>query len=164
MATVYVSLGSNLGDRLKSIKRALTEIEESPRVLVNKLSPVYETQPVGPQNQSWFLNQVIEIQTSLDPGSLLEFLSAIENHMGRKREVESGSRNIDLDILLYEDRIVDTDRLVIPHPRMHQRKFVLIPLSQIAPDVYHPVLGKSARRLLEGCKDDSLVRPYSEKT
>jgi 2-amino-4-hydroxy-6-hydroxymethyldihydropteridine diphosphokinase len=164
LAIAYLCLGSNQGDRLEFLGRAVRDIRESDEISVEKVSPIYRTQPVKIQDRSWFLNQVIEVQTSLDPFLLLDRLLAIENQMGRKREIKSGSRNIDLDILLFDDRIVSTDRLIIPHPRMHQRKFVLVPLSRIAPGVCHPVLKKTVRQLLQTCEDSSAVRPYKEKT
>ncbi len=164
MAIAYLCLGSNQGDRLEFLRQAVRDIGESDGISVEKVSPIYQTQPVKIQDRSWFLNQVIEVQTSLDPFLLLDRLLAIENQMGRKREIESGSRNIDLDILLFDDRIVRTDRLIIPHPRMHQRKFVLVPLYRIAPEFCHPVLKKTVRQLLQTCEDSSAVRPYKEKT
>jgi len=163
LATAYLSLGSNSDDRLEFLQGAIRKIEESHRISIKKVSSVYETQPVGYINQAWFLNLVLEVQTSLDPLPLLEHLLAIENQMGRKREAKWGPRNIDVDLLLYDNQLVHSDRLIIPHPQMHKRRFVLIPLAQIAPQLLHPLLKKSAPQLLEACEDKSMVRLYSEK-
>ncbi len=163
MATAYLNLGSNLGDRLQYLKGAVRKIEESDEFSIKKISSVYETQPVGYQNQRWFLNLVLEVQTSFDPFPLMKHLLAIEDQMGRKREERWAPRNIDIDLLLYDDRIVDSDRLTIPHPRMHKRRFVLIPLAQIAPQFLHPVLRKNIKELLKNCEDKSMVRLFEEK-
>ena len=163
MPTAFLSLGSNLGDRLANLKRAIEKIEESDKLEVKKVSPVYETEPVGRENQGWFLNLVLQVETSLEPFALLERFSSIEDQMGRKREKRWGSRNIDLDILLYDTRMVDSERLTIPHPRMHERRFVLVPLAQIAPKLLHPRLKKNIEELLVCCRDGSGVRPYPEK-
>ena len=163
MPTAFLSLGSNLGDRLANLKRAIEKIEEPSQIMLTKVSPVYETEPVGRENQGWFLNLVLQVETSLEPFALLERLSSIEDQMGRKREKRWGSRNIDLDILLYDTRMVDSERLTIPHPRMHERRFVLVPLAQIAPKLLHPRLKKNIEELLVCCRDGSGVRPYPEK-
>lgn len=163
MPTAFLSLGSNLGDRLANLKRAIEKIEEPSQILVTKVSPVYETEPVGRENQGWFLNLVLQVETSLEPFALLERLSSIEDQMGRKREKRWDSRNIDLDILLYDTRMMDSERLTIPHPRMHERRFVLVPLAQIAPKLLHPRLKKNIEELLVCCRDGSGVRPYPEK-
>lgn len=163
MATVYVSLGSNLGDMLQHLRKAIKKIEEVNKISIKKVSSVYESEPVGYKNQRWFLNLVLEIQTSFDPFPLLEHLLAIEDKMGREREEKWGPRNIDIDLLLYDNRIVKSDRLTIPHPRMQERRFVLISLTQIAPKLLHPLLKKSVEELLESCEDKSIVRLYSEK-
>jgi len=163
LATVYVSLGSNLGDRLQYLKGAIGRIEEAEKISIKKLSAVYETQPVGYENQGWFLNLVLEVETSLDPLSLLDHLLSIEDQLGRKREEKWGPRSIDVDILLYNNQVVDSERLTIPHPRMHKRKFVLILLAQIAPQLLHPLLKKSMSELIENCEDKSVVKLYSEK-
>jgi 2-amino-4-hydroxy-6-hydroxymethyldihydropteridine diphosphokinase len=152
-----------LGDRLANLKRAIEKIEEPSQILVTKVSPVYETEPVGRENQGWFLNLVLQVETSLEPFALLERLSSIEDQMGRKREKRWDSRNIDLDILLYDTRMMDSERLTIPHPRMHERRFVLVPLAQIAPKLLHPRLKKNIEELLVCCRDGSGVRPYPEK-
>jgi len=152
-----------LGDRLANLKRAIEKVEEPSQIMLTKVSPVYETEPVGRENQGWFLNLVLQVETSLEPFALLERLSSIEDQMGRKREKRWGSRNIDLDILLYDTRMVDSERLTIPHPRMHERRFVLVPLAQIAPKLLHPRLKKNIEELLVCCRDGSGVRPYPEK-
>lgn len=163
MPTAYISLGSNLGNRIGFLREALDRLGGSREVIIVKRSPVYETQPVGPQDQRWFLNLVIEVQTTLDPESLLDRLLAIEDQMGRKRDEHWGPRNIDLDILLYDDRVVNSDRLTIPHPRLHQRRFIVVPLSEIAPQASHPILRRTIGEILDGCRDAHVVRPYQEK-
>lgn len=152
-----------MGERPQFLKEAIEKIAESDKISIRRVSSVYESQPVGYENQGWFLNLVVEVQTSFEPVPLLEHLLSVEEQMGRKRGKKWGPRNIDLDMLFYENHIIDSDRLTVPHPRMHQRRFVLEPLAQIAPEFLHPLLGKSVRELLESCEDESVVRLYSEK-
>lgn len=163
LAKAYLSLGSNLGNKLRFLKEAISRIEESGKISIGKISSVYETQPVGYENQGWFLNLVAEIKTSLVPQDLLEYTLSVEDQMGRKREVKWGPRNIDIDILLYDNQILRSDHLTLPHPRMHERRFVLLPLAEIAPNLLHPQLKKSIEELLEDCEDKSKVLLTSEK-
>jgi 2-amino-4-hydroxy-6-hydroxymethyldihydropteridine diphosphokinase len=149
MKTTYLSLGSNVGDREHMLGEAL-RLLESPGLHVVRVSPVYETEPQEFKNQPWFLNLVAEIQTSLFPMQLLTRLRKIERKLGRKRTVEKGPRSIDIDILLYGESVIDSQDLVVPHPRMHERRFVLQPLADLAPDLRHPVLRRSVKELLAG--------------
>lgn len=145
----FIGLGSNIEPRGKYIQRALDLLAEIPQIRIEKVSSLYETLPEGPlKSQDKFLNGVVEILTSLGPFQLLDVLQQIEDRLGRKREIFWGPRTIDLDILLYEDKIISTDRLVVPHPLMHVRRFVMLPLAEIAPDVVHPILMMTARTIL----------------
>lgn len=145
----YIGIGSNLGDRRKKIQLALKVLKEKKDIIVEKVSPFYETLPVGGPPQGKFLNGVIEISTTLTPRELLEVLQEIEKALGRVRKERWGPRTIDLDILFYGDLIVNEERLIIPHPLMHKREFVLKPLLRIAPNLIHPVLKKSVKELLD---------------
>jgi 2-amino-4-hydroxy-6-hydroxymethyldihydropteridine diphosphokinase len=151
----YIALGSNLEPRGKYIQRALTMIAEQPGIEVLEVSSVYETEPEGgPEGQPAFLNAAAKLKTTLTPTELLNALQAIEKELGRKRDVFWGPRTIDLDILLFDQEIVSTDRLIIPHPLMHERRFVLQPLAQIAPEVMHPILQMTARTILESLGEE----------
>jgi len=173
-----------LGDRLEYIREAIKKIKQLKEVKICKTSLVYETQPVYGErpvlseaersriieykDQPWFLNMVLELETTLEPLNLLELLLSIENQMGRKRNQKYGPRNIDLDLLFYDDLVLNSDRLTLPHPHMHERRFVLVPLVEIAPQVVHPLLKKTAERVLmelstDSEKDKFEVRLYSEK-
>jgi len=163
LAEVYLSLGSNLGDRLRFLKKAIEKIGESDSVVIRKISAVYLTDPVGNPDQPRFLNLVVSIDTSLKPLRLLEYLLDIEEKLGRERNEKWGPRIIDLDILLYDELIISSDRLTLPHPRMHQRRFVLVPLAQINPHLFHPLLKKSVEELLRLCPDQSEVKLSREK-
>ncbi len=134
----FVGLGSNLGDRLGYLRRALQEMALQPGIRVRRVSSVYESEPVGYKEQGWFLNQVAEVETSLDPWQLLRALQGIENRMGRERLFRWGPRVIDLDLLLYEGLVLEEEELTLPHPRMYERNFVLFPLNEIAPGLVHP--------------------------
>jgi len=147
MKKAYLSLGSNLGDRAENLAEALRLLPH-PRLAVTRVSAVYETEPVGVVDQPWFLNQVVEIETSLFPMMLIKHTQAIEREMGRRRTAANGPRIIDIDILLYAQFIVDTPRLVIPHKELHKRRFVLEPLCELIPDVRHPAMRKTFRELL----------------
>lgn len=140
--TAYIALGSNMGDKKNNIEMAIKEIEESEGIKVTKVAPIYETKPVGYLEQDNFLNCAIEIKTLMLPTELIEFLLDIEKNLKRERVIKWGPRTIDLDVLLYDDIITSLDEIIIPHPRMHERLFVLEPLSKIAPYVIHPVLNK----------------------
>ena len=151
MATTraYIALGANLGDREANIRRALAEMAIDPAIRVVQVSPLLENPAVGgPSDSPEFLNAVAEIETSLEPEPLLDRLLKIEGQLGRVRERKWEPRVIDLDILLFADRIIQTPRLTIPHPLMHERRFVLEPLAQIAPGVVHPTMHRTAAELL----------------
>jgi len=152
----YLSSGTNMGDRQANLEFALDSLEK--HATVTNTSSCYETEPVGFLDQPWFLNQVIELKTTLTPIKLLSFCQEIEASRGRIRTFPNAPRILDLDILLYGDRVINQERLIIPHPRLAERRFVLEPLSQIAPDIVHPVLKKSMRSLLQDCTDPSEVR------
>lgn len=145
--TVYLSLGSNLGDRAENLSHAVAQIGNLGEVTA--ISSFYETEPVEFTEQPWFLNIAVELQTELMPKQLLSALLKIEREMGRKRIRPKGPRLIDIDIVLFGNAVVDNPKLVIPHPAMHERKFVLAPLAEIAPDARHPVLKKSVRELFD---------------
>ncbi len=169
MATAYIGIGSNLGDRLGYIREAIAKLEQSQEIEIRRASSVYETKPAGHKEQPRFLNAVLELKTALEPLNLLEHLLGIENQMGRKRDQAWGPRNIDLDLLLYDDVVINSDKLTLPHARMHQRRFVLVPLAEIAPKVVHPSLKKTVEKLLEQLSIDSSskgneseVRSHSE--
>ena len=144
---VYLALGTNLGDRLANLKQAISSL--TPQLDVKAKSQVYETPPWGFEDQPKFLNQVIKAKTYLDPEPLLKHLKRLEVALGRKESFLNGPRLIDIDILFYDELVVDKPSLVIPHPRLHERGFVLLPLMEIAPDLVHPVIKKSIREMAE---------------
>lgn len=144
--TVYIALGSNLGNRLANIKNAISNF--TPQMDVKLKSPVYETPPWGYADQPAFLNQVVMAETYLEPEDLLSHLKRLEVVLGREPSFQNGPRLIDLDILFYDDLEIDSPPLQIPHPRLHQRAFVLVPLNDITPDLIHPTLGKSIGEIL----------------
>jgi 2-amino-4-hydroxy-6-hydroxymethyldihydropteridine diphosphokinase len=151
MAIVYIGLGSNLGDRHRNCLRAIELIEGS-GLVVSKQSAMYETAPWGVTDQPAFVNMAIEIETDLDPQGLMALLKRIEKAMGRQKTVRWGPRIIDLDILFYNQITLHSDGLIIPHPLMHEREFVLKPLSEIAKDLIHPVLKRKISDLSEAIK------------
>lgn len=157
---IYLSLGSNLGDRAANLEGAIAALPET-GVRVLRRSPIYETEPVDFLDQPWFLNCVVEAETTLDPGQLLERLQSIERSMGSQKLVPRGPRIIDLDVLFYGDKIIREPGIEIPHPRLADRRFVLVPLVAISPELGHPVLGKTATDLLASTRDRSLVRGWT---
>lgn len=156
MKTVYISLGSNVGDREQQIVAAIQALGGR-GIHALRQSSIYSTEPVDVATQSWFLNCVLEIETDLMPRQLLRTFKEIENELGRKHTVRRGPRVIDIDILLYGSSVIHTPDLEIPHPRMTQRRFVLVPLVEIAPAAHHPVENKSAEELLAETEDRSIV-------
>lgn len=141
MNIAYISIGSNIGDRLHHLTEAVRELHSHEKVEVTKVSSIYETAPVGYTDQADFLNLAICVKTSLNPYELLAACQAIENGLGRVREVRWGPRTVDLDILLYNNDNIEAENLIVPHPRMGERAFVLVPLLEIAPAIGHPVTG-----------------------
>jgi 2-amino-4-hydroxy-6-hydroxymethyldihydropteridine diphosphokinase len=159
MRRAYIGLGGNEGDVSLNLQAAIAEIGELPETRVVRVSSLYRTAPVGLVEQPDFLNGVVAVDTSLEPADLLDRLLAIERSLGRTREVPGGPRTVDLDLLLWGDRVVETPSLRVPHPRMHERAFVLIPLAEIAPHAVHPVLSKSIRELRDALESTSDVIP-----
>lgn len=157
MPTVYLALGSNVGDRQGNLGEAISRLTQS-SIHITKLSSVYETEPVDYLDQAWFLNAVLEAQTDLSPRQLLATLRRIESEMGSQKPFPKGPRLIDLDILLYANETIHTPDLQIPHPRMLQRNFVLAPLAEIAPNLRHPSWPANVADLLAHSPDKSLVR------
>lgn len=143
-----IGLGSNLGERDKNIRTALEKMQEKGIELL-RVSSVLETEPYGYTDQPKFLNAVCLVETNLTPDQLLDVLLEIEKEMGRVRERKWGPRIIDLDIIFYEDLVLESERLIVPHPDMHNRWFVLAPLAEICPDYVHPKLKKTVRELLQ---------------
>ncbi|MDF1661065.1 MAG: 2-amino-4-hydroxy-6-hydroxymethyldihydropteridine diphosphokinase [Planctomycetota bacterium] len=161
LVKAYVAFGSNLGDRFSTIKQALTELRGHASILVQRVSSVYETEPVGFLDQGPFLNGVLELDTSLSPRSLLQVLLDIENKLGRVREQDQGPRTIDLDLLFFGDLLLDEENLTLPHPRLHERAFVLRPLLEIAPKLQHPCSGRTIEDLCEETLKGVILRILS---
>jgi 2-amino-4-hydroxy-6-hydroxymethyldihydropteridine diphosphokinase len=153
----YIGIGSNLGDKLEQCERAISEILKVNHHKLLAKSSFFKTQPVGYTSQDWFVNGVIKIETDLEPFDLFRMLKAIESRLGRLKTFRWGPRSIDLDILFFDETEIQTEELQIPHPLIHERQFVLIPLAEIDPGLIHPVLRKTVQELLENLKQDQGV-------
>ncbi|MBT3338946.1 MAG: 2-amino-4-hydroxy-6-hydroxymethyldihydropteridine diphosphokinase [Anaerolineae bacterium] len=158
MAKIYIALGTNLGDRLANLRTAITSLAPDVRVL--RESTIYKTPPWGYTDQPSFLNMVIEAETSLNPRALLAYLKKREDELGRVKNFRYGPRHIDLDILFYDDLVLNEEHLQIPHPRLHERAFVLVPLADLTSDLVHPLLQEDIGTLLKGLNSDE-ISPFS---
>ncbi len=152
---VYLGLGSNMGDRHDNLKKALDFLSQ--RLRIEKVSSIYETEPIGNVEQPRFLNLVCRVHTMLPPMALLTLAKGVESKLGRTPGKPNSSRPVDIDLLFYGEQVVDTPELVIPHPRLTERAFVLVPLAEIAPDLVHPVNGKTVKELLNGIAEEQGV-------
>ncbi|HTA77383.1 MAG TPA: 2-amino-4-hydroxy-6-hydroxymethyldihydropteridine diphosphokinase [bacterium] len=159
MATAYFSLGGNMGNREEYLSKARQAIKESFSFV--RFSAVYETEPVDFLDQPWFLNQVAEIQTDLPPESLLEWALSLESRLGRQRNIPKGPRTLDIDILLYDQKIMTGEKLTLPHPELLNRRHVLVPLAELEPDKKLPLSHLTIREALENVKDRSQVKQYA---
>ena len=157
MKLAYLSLGSNVGNRERTLAQAL-QLLAAPDLRVVRVSALYETEPMELRDQPWFLNLVAEIETGLFPRQLLARTQKVEKELGRKRKVPKGPRTIDIDILLYGDSVIETPDLTVPHPQMAERRFVLEPLAELAPELRHPVLRRTASELLAATRGQVVRR------
>ncbi|MGE5790051.1 MAG: 2-amino-4-hydroxy-6-hydroxymethyldihydropteridine diphosphokinase [Syntrophaceae bacterium] len=153
----YLGIGSNLGDPIENCRKALREIESLKNVHVLRRSSLYRTEPVGDIPQDWFVNGVVEVRTTFTAPQLLKALQWVEQALGRERRGRWGPRIIDIDILLYGQEIIKTESLIVPHPELHKRRFVLVPINEIAPYVIHALYGISMKGLLDRLEDDHAV-------
>lgn len=160
MSKVTLLLGGNKGDREILLKTAVERVTESNKVLLK--SSVYETEAWGGIAKGPFLNQVIQVESSQDPMQFLEFIQGVETDLGRKRNDHWGDRTMDIDILFWDDQVIHSDMLNVPHPFISQRRFVLVPLVEILPDFIHPIWEKTSEELLSICEDDSKVKKYKK--
>ena len=160
MNSVFLLTGGNIGNRIKNLESAATKIEKEVGKILQS-SSVYETAAWGVTDQQAFLNQVLEVETTLTPQDLLSVILSIEKQLGRERLQRFGPRTIDIDILFYNDEIISTETLSVPHPEMQNRRFVLVPLNEIAETIIHPILNKPVNQLLQECKDELEVSIYS---
>ncbi len=160
--TAYIGIGSNIGDKINLCKKAISEILRLDSNKIIAKSSLYKTKPIGFTDQDWFVNGVIKIETELKPLDLLYGLKNIEFHLGRKRTFHWGPRTIDLDILLFDERVITTGELKIPHPHLHERQFVLVPLVEIDRNIFHPIFKKTVGELLEDLIEDQGVEKISD--
>ena len=159
MATAYIGLGSNLGDRMATLRSAVQRLQTLGRI--TRVSSLYETEPVGYLDQPRFLNAVVALETALAPVDLLRALLGIERELGRTRSFPNAPRALDLDLLLVDDVTLETAELNLPHPRLHDRAFVLVPLADLAPEMVHPESGQTVREMLRALPDQSGVEGYA---
>ena len=168
MVTAYLGLGSNLGDRVGYIQQAVQFLKDSDNIDVILCSSLYETEPVGLQSEKWFVNAVVEIMTELDPEELLERCMSIESMLGRVRDPDIGnpayqSRTIDIDVLFYGDMIISTDTIQVPHPRVHERAYALVPLLEISPAFVHPTMSMTVSQVHTMLLDPEEVYLYGTR-
>ena len=156
----FIGIGTNLGDRFAQLRRALECLQADPGILRVRVSRVYETEPVGDPTQPWYLNAVAEVKTLYAPQDLLKRCLELERQAGRQRTTPGEARTLDLDLLAYEHYHLETPQLVLPHPRMHQRAFVLIPLAELAPHWRHPLVGKTVEEMVQQLEDPHQVYVY----
>lgn len=154
MRTAYIGIGSNLGDKLNNCLKSIDLIERIPGCLVEAQSDFFRTEPVGVEDQNWYVNCVISLQPDISVQQLLKNLLAIEAGLGRERKQKWNPRTIDLDIILFGQDLINEKNLTVPHPLMHERRFVLVPMVQLAPDLIHPVLKKSMIELLDALPEE----------
>lgn len=161
MVTAYVGLGSNQGDSIENIHQALQKLNSNPGVKVKKVAGLYRTAPVGYVEQDWFVNTVAQVETTLSPDELLKLLLTIEDQLGRVRTIRWGPRTLDLDLLIYEGETINSPVLTLPHPRMQERAFVMVPLAEIMPDLQ--INGQEAKQIAKILKRDQEIVCIGQK-